>query len=293
MASPEFSLQKNLYHRIESFIPSKAREAAVAIVLIHGTELHQFGTGTLLRVADQSFIVTAAHVVKDARQYDKSLCLPRTDGSFTQLHGDWMCSSEGQYGTTSDPFDIAVLRLDSSIVNGLTNASFLRLGDISFSEDLSDGIFCLLGYPTLWSQPSTNANRGLEVKVLQYTTYAFEGPVDALSEYQARFHLLLSAGLEGSADIEGNPCCFSDRSGAPAEFPRGLGGISGCSVWILGNNNKPLQDWRREDAKIVAVQTGVYHDRQIIKATRWVAVSTLLHEAFPELRPAMALWRVS
>lgn len=293
MTSPEFPSQKNLYRRIESFIPSKAKESAVPIVLIHGTELHQFGTGTLLRVADHSFIVTAAHVVKDARQDDEGLCIPRADGSFAQIHGDWICSSEGQYGTAVDPFDLAILHLDSSSVKGLTNESFLRLDDISFTEDLSNGIFCLLGYPTLWSQPSTDDHTGLDLKLLLYITYVFEGSTDALSEYQARFHLLLNAGLSESTDMEGTPFRFDDRSGAPAEFPRRLGGISGCSVWVVGKKNRPGQEWSQEKAKIVAVQTGVYHTQQIIKATRWVAVSTLLHEAFPKLRPAIALWRVS
>ena len=48
----------------------------------------------------------------------------------------------------------------------------------------------------------------------------------------------------------------------------------------------------KERPSIVAVQTSVYPRPQIIKATRWVAVSTLLHETFPELRPALALWNV-
>lgn len=289
----KFSPQKDLYRRIESFIPSRAKESTVAIVLVQGTVLRQFGTGTLFRVADHSFLVTAAHVAQEAPNYGEGLCIPKANGSFVQIHGTWICSSAGQYGTATDPFDIAILRLGSSIVDGLDDESFVRLDDISSSEDLSNGIFCLFGYPTIWSQPSTDENIRLKNKLWQYTTYAFEGATENLPEYQARFHLLLNAKLAESADIEGNPFLFCDRSGTTVEFPRGLGGISGCSVWLIGNKNKPLHDWSCKEAKIVAVQTGVYHDRQIIHTTRWIAVSTLLHEAFPDLRPAMALWRVS
>lgn len=292
MKPHECSPQKNLYRRIDSFIPPKAKESTVAIVLIHGAVLHQFGTGTLFRIADHSFLVTAAHVVEEARKYE-GLCIPTADGSFVQIHGKWICSSKGQYGTATDLFDIAVLRLSSSTVVRLDDESFLRLDGIGFNEDLSSGIFCLFGYPALWSQPSTDENIRLKAKLLQYTTYAFEGSTETLPEYQARFHLLLNAGLVGSTDIEGSPVLFCDRSDTTAEFPRGLSGISGCSVWLIGNKNKPLHDWSCEEAKIVAVQTGVYHDRQIIQATRWIAVSTLLYQAFPELRPAMVLWRVS
>ncbi len=292
MSLHEFPSQKSFYRQLEAFMPSKAIGSTVPIVLIRGTTLQQFGTGTLLRVADQSFIVTAAHVIKETPRSGTGLCITRTDGSFAQASGNWICSSEGQYGTSSDPFDVAVLRLEPSTARGLSNESFLRLDDISFAEDLSDSVFCLLGYPTLWSQPSTDQNTKLDLKPLQYTTDAFEGPTDALSEYKARFHLLLNAGLRESTDIEGSPIRFEARSGVPAEFPRGLGGISGCSVWVIGQKNKSLQDWNRGKAKVVAVQTGIYHSQQIIKATRWIAVSTLLHEAFPELRTAMALWRV-
>ena len=33
-----------------------------------------------------------------------------------------------------------------------------------------------------------------------------------------------------------------------------------------------------------------YEESQVVRATRWVAVTTLIHEAFPELRPALNLF---
>jgi len=52
-----------------------------------------------------------------------------------------------------------------------------------------------------------------------------------------------------------------------------------------------MDNWKKERPKVVAVQTSVYEKSRAIKATRWIAVSTLIHEAFPELRPSMNLWR--
>jgi len=292
IASQETLLLKDINRRIDSFIPLEAWQSTVGILIVIGTELHQFGTGTLFRIADQCFIVTAGHVIKEAHKYDKSLCVTGPNCSFVRVHGNWICSAEGQYGTFVDPFDVAVLPLDSAAVDRLSDKLFLRLDDASFSKDLSSAIFCLFGYPALLSQPSTNPDTRLLLKPFQYATYAFEGPTDALGGYQPRFHLLLGARLSESTDIDGKPISFRDRQGTPVEFPRGLRGISGCSVWKIGDRRRPMEEWNKKSPRIVAVQTSVYHDHQIIKATRWVAVSTLLHEAFPELRPAMALWRV-
>lgn len=290
MTSHNASSQKDLYRKINSLIPSEAWESTVGIIIVRGRSLYQFGTGTLLRIADQSFIVTAAHVIKEAHRYDNSLCITEPTGSFIQVSGNWICSAKGQYGTSEDLFDIAVLQLDQTVVEKLTEKSFLRLYDVSFIEDLSSGVFCLFGYPTVWSQPSTNADTKLSLKPFQYATYAFDGSTDTLPEYQERFHLLLSAKLSGITDINGKPMNFRNREGFPVEFPRDLCGISGCSVWKICDTNRNPEEWDKERPKIVALQTGVYHQPQIIKGTRWVAITTLLHEAFPELRPAMSLW---
>jgi hypothetical protein len=102
----------------------------------------------------------------------------------------------------------------------------------------------------------------------------------------------LGANQSESTDIKGRPFIFLDLNRNSLQFPRDLGGISGCSVWMIGSCDKPIEEWKKENSKIIAVQTGVYHKSQIIQATRWVAVSTLLHEAFPEVRPAMALWQM-
>jgi hypothetical protein len=70
---------------------------------------------------------------------------------------------------------------------------------------------------------------------------------------------------------------------------RGVGGISGSGVWRLGKPGSAPELWRKEDAKVVGVATGVYDDAQVIKVTRWLFVNKLIYEAFPEVRSALAL----
>ena len=167
----------------------------------------------------------------------------------------------------------------------------VRLHDVDFDTNLSKGVFCLLGFPHRLSIPSTPDHITINVTPFQFLTYAYDGETENLSGYQQKYHLLLSA-QEGGTDNDGKPIIFADRNGAPLRFPKDLGGISGCSIWKISEYNKPLSAWKRYRPKIVAVQTSVFSNAYIIKGTRWVAVSTLLYQVFPDLRQALSLWHV-
>lgn len=276
----------SLQEILDSVIPSKVSETSINIVAFDTDDkvLHQFGTGTLLRIADDSFLVTAAHIATQAKELSKSLCIG-VDETFIQLHGNWCLSSE------NSPYDIAVLRLPLDITNKLSNLAHVRLQDVDFSLDLSNGVFCLLGYPGRLSITSTPENTTMSVTPFQFLTHAYAGKTENLGNYQPKFHLLLSA-QDGGVNNEGNPIKFSDRNNTPLNFPKDLGGISGCSIWKVGEQNKPIREWKSYRPKIVAVQTGVYSEAQVIKGTRWIAVSTLLYEAYEDLREVIKLTRV-
>jgi len=278
---------------IAAIIPENAWKSTVAIIRVEKEKetLHQFGTGTLFRVADESFRVTAGHIAKYAEKYDIPLCVPTSGSSFVQLHGNWICSADGQYGVPDDPFDIAIHKLDSNVVEKLAGYSFLRLAEINYEDVLlSKGIFALFGYPFKLSRSCTSSDIDLLITPFQFVTYAYEGTTEYIKKYQERFHILLNAEPTDITSISGKPFAFTDREGNGAQFPKELGGISGCSVWWIGSRDKPIEQWSEEKPKIVALETGVYP--RIIKATRWVGVSTLIHSAFPELRPALDLWYV-
>lgn len=135
---------------LDSFIPPKISGASINIVAFTSEtkELHQFGTGTLLKIADDSFLITAAHVPVQAKEWEKSLCIG-FGSAFLPLYGDWCFSSE------NTPYDVAAIRLPMDIARKLVNTPHVRLQDIDFSTDLSKGVFCLLGYPYHLSIPST------------------------------------------------------------------------------------------------------------------------------------------
>jgi len=284
-------IQYLINNKVKSYMPEQAWDSTVAIVIAHNHNIYQFGSGVLFRIADDHFVVTAGHVIKDAHKHNKTLGIISTAESFIALPGEWICSSEGQYGTDKDPFDVAVFNLSKLAVQKLAGKPFLCLNDIDFDLKSGNGVYTLFGYPASWSEPSTCSSEKLQLRPFQYTTIAFNRDTKSFKEYQERFHLLLEAQLEYSSTEKGSQATFKDSKGNPVPFPEGLGGISGCSVWQIGDLDVPIDDWGQKQPKIVAVQTGVYHASQTIKATRWIAVSTLIHEAFPKLRSAMDLWR--
>jgi hypothetical protein len=283
--------QKGLNEMLEARIPSVAWHATVAIVIEVNKTLRQFGTGTLLKIADVIFVVTAAHVVRQAKSSDGSLCLASENGVFVPASGEWFCSSEGQHGSHGDPFDVAALEISEETATRLGVTTFLRLHDIGFEDDFGSGVYCLYGFPVLWANASTNSSPVMRATPFQYVSYAFEGNATGLCGYQEKFHLLLSADPSGMTNIEGDPRPFRTKENFPARFPGDLCGISGCSVWRIGDRRVPLGQWNELPPKVVAVETSVYHNNKVIKATKWMAVTTLLAKAFPDLKAAILIWR--
>jgi hypothetical protein len=276
------------YHtRLQSVIPARAWNSTVVIVRAQKPEVIQLGTGTLFRIADRSFVVTAAHVTSAASEQNQTPGISGGRGNFVALTERAICSNDIRAGFTQDSFDVGVVPLTNEQASRLEDCTFLRFDDVSFSPLNKNSFVAIFGFPYIWTTRTTEKQSVMKSKALQFITYLYTGPTSELNNYSERFHLLLNGYSEDVCDEKGTPARLQ-----PALFPSDLAGISGCSVWSIGDSNKPLAEWTAEQAKLIAVQTGLYRSKQIIKATRWIAVSTLIHEAFPELRGAMNLFRL-
>lgn len=284
----ERSVQAQVNERIAAKIPAKAWESIVPIVVANPPSIHLLGTGSLFEIAGDFFVVTAAHVIKLAYEKGKTLGISDDGTSFIALGGEWFVSAPVQRDGVEDPFDVAVYRLPGRAVERLRAKRFLRRADIEFDEHSPTAVFAVFGFPGLWSMGGGGDGETLRLKALEYVTYASSATGRTLIGFDSKYHFLLDGTAKQVALPDGSPMVFRHRDGAAATFPRDLRGISGCAVWVLGDLAVPVDEWR--PAQVVAVQTGVYQDSEVIRATRWVAVTTLLNEACPELRPAMLLW---
>jgi hypothetical protein len=211
-------------------------------------------------------------------------------GKFTAVSGMWIISTGSGRGSEDDKYDVALYQLDDRQIARLKNSQFVRIADASFEADLSNGYFVVSGFPAMWSTVLSGADDTMKSRILQYGTYAFSGNTSALANFDANHHFLLEATPAQMLDHTGAPTSFRTRSGFSAQMPDDLRGVSGCSVWKIGDFSTPVETWSSINARIVGVETGVFSTRGAIKASRWNAVTTLLYKAFPATRPAIELY---
>ena len=75
MMKPSAPEHQGFYDDLSRLLPATAWQSTVPILAWHQGMLRQHGTGTLFRIADTSFLVTAAHVILIAVQAKAHLAI--------------------------------------------------------------------------------------------------------------------------------------------------------------------------------------------------------------------------
>jgi hypothetical protein len=240
----ERGLQAKTNRKVGSQVPRWAWDSVVSIVLSNKKILYQFATGTLFQVADQRFVVTAAHSIRIAAAYGKTIGVTCGSISFMSTSGNWICSEPFQCGSVEDPVDIAVYRIPDEFVFRFNRQRFIQLSEVNF-DMRSSGVFVLFGYPGIWSVPSRSEDEKLKIKPFEYIAIGYVGDLSSIKGYQSKPHFLLDADSKGISLSDGSRAELRKGDGSPASFPRDLKGISGCPVWLAGDHMIPMRDWQR------------------------------------------------
>lgn len=277
--STTWTRDDELFNSIVERIAPRIAACTTPILAAYGGGLHQHATGTLVRFGDHRFLVTASHAIKDfvrGQEIYPGIKLLIEDGcggmvpvfgrySATQIARDTTGPVRAEDG---DDFDVAVWQLHDDTVCRLKGKSFANRTDMSISENLTSGVYFLVGFPCEWGQ-FDNEKRTFFSEPLPCIAGAHPQAIDA-HVFDPRFHMAMELDL-------------------PTPHPTSLEGISGCSIWKLSDG--PLSDdWDPNRAKIVAVQTGVLPDSGFIKATQWQHVLPVLMQVAPEARPGLNLY---
>lgn len=237
----------------------------------HGGVPIQRGSGTLFRVADHSFLVSACHVTDLAR-------------SGTQLY-----ISDARPGSTVIPvegaphcekhLDISVWELAPHVVAALPNRTFLTVHQVDRADlRVARGWYYVHGYPNCWSDPKPE-ERKTAAKAFTYGAVPYEGDTGAFAGYDPRLHVLLTAPRDGNVDSHG----------AETAMPASLRGVCGGGIWQAYYEGLPSRSWTVDDAVVVAVQTGVYREGAVVRGTRWWVIGQILSRKYPELEGPLAL----
>lgn len=287
--SPTKARVAEVARTLDRCVPRLSVTSTVGIVGSKNGSTRQIGSGTLVALADERFVLTAAHVLRYADEMGMTVGVA-PEGMMTACTRNWILTGGARDHAADDLFDIALYELDQRDVLRMPEAGFVRIADASFDTNLAYGYFLISGFPGIWTTSlDMNTDASMKSKLLQYGTTAFEGDVTALDGFDANLHFLLTGSDEHVFDLKGAPIKFRTRAGHKASLPDDLGGVSGSSVWWLGDLRTDPKTWTSEKARIVGIQTGVYRARRAIKATRWKAVSTLIYGAFPTLRPVIEM----
>jgi hypothetical protein len=257
----------------------KVRRSVTPIVAIQGNQTRQWGTGTLLRIGDKSFLVSADHVWKSAVEKGFGTALHvlninAAPGNYDFAHP---VELEGKFYGAKDPPDIALVELDEATVEGLRAMHFLRLSEVELAPKEPGG-YCVYGFPQEWaSELIPRQHFRLEHLFLLLPRY--RGETD-FAGYSAAHHFLLDAKRPE----------LQRADGTLAQIPDRLEGISGSSVWQIawpGGGDAARET--PEPPRIVGVQTSYYRKSSVIRVTPWGTVAQIIWQKYETLRPVLEL----
>lgn len=272
----------------ERNVPALCEKSTVAILRIQGSATVPLGTGTLLRIADRCFVVTAAHVVRHAYEWASGLAVTGDAGKIVETPSHWLCSPMDSAEPDKGLGDVAVYALTESQTQELEGKEFVRLGDVGLESDLNKGLFRLVGYPQMFCEPSSDETQKVLLGSLTFATTVHRGK-PRITDYDPDVHFLLDAIDQNLVDRQGQKASLHGRQQAVVKLTDGLPGISGCGVWRIGNSRTALEEWKQEDAALVGVAISTYSESEVIKVTRWKFVGKLIYAGFPDMRGPLKL----
>ncbi len=232
------------------------------------------GTGTLLRIADKIFLVTASHVVAAVQGADHLVVGNPVTGRLFPLAGELVRTDEAGA-------DVAIFAIDDAHVPRVRELPALSLSQTWLEPALPEGWFLLSGFPREWHKRDP-AKRTLLVNPYQIVVRPYAGDTAGLKGFDSDFHLLVTYGK----NAQGN-----DPNGVA--FPESVEGMSGACIWRFADAAPNAATWDAEkEMRVVGVQTSEYPgelDRRIVRGTKWRTVVEFLAAAYPDLRPAINL----
>lgn len=238
--------------------------------------LEHEASGVLLRIADSAFVLTAFHVLKpllDAR-------IPIMIGAGSQDSAGISLSGL-RVLKADDPLDIALIELSPEKSEQIVFANScinLVQCDISHFFDPRQ-LFLVWGFPSLDTLSST-ARKTLHLAPFGFITGAYAGDTSQIpaEAYRHELHLLLDYSEGHRKDEYGEPI-------PPPEPP----GMSGCGVWKLQSPDIPVESWRCDRLRLVAIVHSMHSTKRVLIATRLKYVLQLLYQNRPDLRNSMRI----
>lgn len=232
---------------------------------IEFNHVRPIGTGSLFRVGDHFFLVTADHVLKylDGKTDDHLVVMNRERSVQFGVGGE-------VHGTVAGSDDVGILRLPSESLPSFDGLTFLTTTDIDISRPDPGERYGFCGYPEEFSVRTPGSP-------FFYNTVLAE-PEGPLRDFDPEVNFLLAM----------DEARTRTPTGRLTKFPVSLGGISGCAVWRITQGGAAAT-WTSGQARVVGIETGVYGAGPVkkIKASSWALVLGMIRQQYPALRPSL------
>lgn len=227
------------------------------------------GSGVLLRVSEEYFLLTAAHVLDNAsggrEEGGRALYLPVGREPWElDLAADCFQSIAPEGDRKRDLLDVGLLRLRSILAKGLSDNGYRWLvpADLQLTEVDRPGARALYGF---MGYPSSQSRRNPIRKTLRRTCFHYSNKPLTPGE-------VIAKGFRPEAHIV-----------IPVEKRRGLPrleGMSGGAVWSLRGH-------LRQGPRLVAISIEDRISQQVLVGVRVKFFVAALAERFPELSFAL------
>jgi hypothetical protein len=272
--------QGNLSERSRAFFATiiesclrRIDRVLVPILGVQDDQIRHDRTGVLYRIADDHFVLTAAHDLQEIVKANIPLHLSMNQpGVMPVSLGEARFHSTEQVGR-----DVTAIWLPPECAREVAqHKDFLSHNQIDLNGADTRGPFILFGYPMNWSGHIVSEDH-IVSKGLVFVTFPHDGPRLETAHYAPSVHMLLNFTRDAIKSTKGNV----DR------LPK-LHGISGCGVWQVGdktgNEIKPRDE---ESVTLVAIQHRWFPDLNYVQATKIRHTLGFVIENFPAARAAM------
>ncbi len=227
------------------------------------------GSGVLLRIADASFLLSAAHVLAEV---EKALLLIGPMVTDSRLIPS---PTSVQVTNDREALDVGYARLSPEVVTELEQhgKKFVRLSEFALGDEPARGLYGVIGYPASQNRPNYQTR-------LIDTVYFYYGS-----------HLTTTDSATPGASIV-VACTQPTLSTARGdEHMPELKGISGCGMWRLYCDRDRLDRLGAWDTSWIRL-AGIEHTvqkRKWIKGTVIQRVIEHLRHDHADLRPSIRL----
>jgi hypothetical protein len=238
-------------------------------------EQDHFASCVLLKIADTSFIITAAHVIDDIVHKNMLVYLPSASLEEMPISLEQIDSLTSPLNQSrdrqDDPYDVAIIKLKPEVAERLaTHMRFVTLDGVEpHYLRLPPADFAIVGYPCQLSDRNEE-DKTIVSTVMPYFTSLYDDD-GARVMFDPQIHILMSfRSTYTFKDVE---------YGLDLPSPKGM---SGCGMWRVKDEAEPLEslDWR--NMRLI----GIAHtwNLNLLKGTKIKYILQMIYTMMPEMR---------